>query len=418
MRRVYFGWYVVAAAVVATALLYGSTYSVFGLYVVPVSGELGLSRAEMNTSLIALNIGSAFFSPFLGRLLDRVSPRCVILASALLFGGSLTTLGLSKTLWLSAAVIAFPLALSIAGAGSLTMTVLVARWFAAQRGRAMTLAAIGNAVSGLLGAPAVSYLIAAYGWRHSLIISGAVGAVALIAIGLLLRDRPGDADARLRPLEFDYEGSPSQAQSSTPASVSELLRKPHLWTFGIASALAMCMSQAVGISLVPMAIEQNLSLTQAASLASIGGAASFFGKLLFSTIADKINRITILSGLYCLGGAANFAMLLDGGYPLLMMNAILLGICVGIHIPSFNALLADRFGANSFGTVRGVMVPISAIFGAASVRFAGTVYDQYGDYKVMFATFAGLYLVAAALMFGTGLLSPRPRPAAVGRWTT
>jgi len=404
MRRMYFGWYVVAAAIAANALLFGATYSAFGLYVLPVSAEFGLSRADMNTSLIFLNVGNAIISPLLGRLLDRVSARWIVVGSALLFGASLTILGLSESLWINAAVIIFPLALSMAGAGSLTMMALVARWFVAQRGRAMTLAAMGNAVSGVLGAPIAGYLISSQGWRHSLILSGAVGAVLLVAIGLFLRDRPGAADISDHPLEFRSGIATAGDDASAPAKVGDMLLQPQLWAMGVASALALCMSQAVSISLVPMALGQKLTLLQATSLASIAGSAAFIGKLLFSTVADRIDRVLLLTGIYSLGALANLAMFIGGGYPLLAMNAALLGVCVGIHVPSFNALLADRFGANSFGTVRGVMIPISATFGALSVRFAGAVFDRHGSYKYMFATFIVLHIAAAALMLSSKML--------------
>ena len=36
-RKIYFGWYVVAASILIYALVLGSTFSSFGLYILPVS---------------------------------------------------------------------------------------------------------------------------------------------------------------------------------------------------------------------------------------------------------------------------------------------------------------------------------------------------------------------------------------------
>jgi MFS family permease len=58
------------------------------------------------------------------------------------------------------------------GAGSLTNTLLIARWFTAQRGRAMMLAGIGTSLGTMIGAPAAGFLVQAYGWRTALIIIG------------------------------------------------------------------------------------------------------------------------------------------------------------------------------------------------------------------------------------------------------
>ena len=55
----YYGWYVVMMAAAVYAVVMGTTFSAFGLFVVPVSEDLQLSRADMNMALILLNIGSA-----------------------------------------------------------------------------------------------------------------------------------------------------------------------------------------------------------------------------------------------------------------------------------------------------------------------------------------------------------------------
>src|SRR5688572_2817195 len=149
-------------------LLVGSTFTAFGLFVVPVSAEFGLSRAEMNTALILLNIGNAAVAPFIGRMLDRFPVRWIMSSCALLFGACLVTLGLSKSITLSAFVFALPLAVALQGTGTLTVTVLLARWFQVQRGRAMALAALGMSFGSIVVTPAVGFLIQAEGWRPTL----------------------------------------------------------------------------------------------------------------------------------------------------------------------------------------------------------------------------------------------------------
>lgn len=71
MRRIYYGWFIVAASMLIYMLIIGSTFSVFGLFVQPVSEEFGLSRADMNTGLILLNLGNAALAPFIGQILGE-----------------------------------------------------------------------------------------------------------------------------------------------------------------------------------------------------------------------------------------------------------------------------------------------------------------------------------------------------------
>ena len=86
--RIYYGWFIVAMSVVIFTLLLGTTYHAFGVFVVPVSRDLGLSRAEINTALILFSIGNAIWAPIVGQMLDRLATRPIMLGCALLMGGA------------------------------------------------------------------------------------------------------------------------------------------------------------------------------------------------------------------------------------------------------------------------------------------------------------------------------------------
>ncbi|RYG28242.1 MAG: MFS transporter, partial [Burkholderiales bacterium] len=162
---VYYGWYIVAASAAVYMILIGSTYSAFALYVLPISTEFELSRAETNTALICLSIGNSLLAPLIGRLLDRVPLRSAMIGSAVVFGLSLVGLGVSQSLALSAFILLLPLPAALLGTGTITMTLLVARWFVAQRGRAMALSILGMSLGGFVLAPLIGLLIEAMDWR-------------------------------------------------------------------------------------------------------------------------------------------------------------------------------------------------------------------------------------------------------------
>src|SRR5262249_61333748 len=95
--RVYYGWFIVASSVVVLTLLLGSTYHAFGVFVLPVSEDFGLSRAQTNTALILFSIGNAIWAPIVGQMLDRLPIRPIMLSGALLIGASLVALGYSHS---------------------------------------------------------------------------------------------------------------------------------------------------------------------------------------------------------------------------------------------------------------------------------------------------------------------------------
>ncbi len=195
----YYGWRVVFFTAVIFGLVVGSTYSAFGLFVLPVAADLNLSRAEVNTALILLNAGSAVLAPVVGRMLDRMPARRIMFACALLFGLSLGILSVSTSIWLSAVVIVGMLAVALQGAGTLTTTVLLARWFTIHRARAMLLSAMGSSLGGIAIAPAIGWLIETQGWRSALQVMGAVVTVTLLAITFAIRERPDPGNSKELP---------------------------------------------------------------------------------------------------------------------------------------------------------------------------------------------------------------------------
>jgi MFS family permease len=407
MQRIYYGWFIVAASMLVYMLVIGGTFSAFGLFVQPVSAEFDLSRADMNTGLIFLNFGSAILAPFVGRILDRASLKKVMIVSAVLVGGSLAALGLSQSLWLSAVIIALPLAAGIMGAGTLTMSVLLARWFVIYRGRAMTLAVIGLSLGSIVVVPLVGLLIEAEGWRAALLILGVALGVLLLLISLAIRVQPGPDDVESRT------ASPSQADAaaasrepSTPPPAMSLVGMPQFWSIALGVGLGLAVPQALMITIVPLALETGLSMMQAASLVSAAGVSAIAAKLLLAFFADRLDRIVLIAALVGLGILPNAMLLISESYTLLLVSAAIMGVTTATITPIYYALLADRFGLAAFGSVRGLIAPITAVIGAAGIRFIGEVFDRTGEYDVGFGVFILVDLLAAALLFATRYTRP------------
>jgi MFS family permease len=410
VRRIYYGWVVVALAILVYMLVVGTTFGAFGLFVHPVSKELGLSRAQMNSAMIFMNLGNAAVAPALGRVLDRFPVRRVFLVCAVCLGCGLAILGLSRSIWLNIVVLAVVLPLGYLGAGTLTMSALVARWFTDQRGRAMALAAVGMSLGNATITPIVGVLVQDLGWRTALVGSGAGVGVVLVALAFLLRDRPGPGES-----EGGRAPTPIVAPAAAPigpAPVSALLRSPQFWSIGLSIAAALAVIQTIAITLIPLGQENGLSTLEAATLMSFTGGGAILGALLLSLIADRLDRVVLLTVLLLLGAGLNAALPYATTYGRLAAVAGLLGVSTGSLPPVFFALLADRFGPASFGTVRGLTMPLIAALGMIALWFAGKAFDLTGAYDVVFQTFVVAQLVAAGVMFATRFVGPAKAAAA------
>ena len=288
--RIYYGWINVAITMVILMLLIGCVSNAFGLFVLPVSQDLGLSRGDVNTGYILTVLGGAVAAPFLGRLIDVYPVRRIMLISAVLFAGGLITVGLSQSVGLSAAMLAGPVALGMGGVGAIGSLTIVARWFGVNRGRAMAIAMMGMSLGSIVVTPLVGVAITGLGWRHTLVMLGVLtGVVFLLGIAFLReRPKPGEGEAGIAD-------APTDSTSATTADVQprktlEIVRIPLFWMPALACALSLAVAQGIVISLVPLAQEAGIGAPQAAMLISMLGAMSIAGKFILVWLGNKVSR--------------------------------------------------------------------------------------------------------------------------------
>ncbi|WP_162854674.1 MFS transporter [Sphingobium estronivorans] len=390
--RLYYGWRIVILAAVIYILVFGSTVSSFSLYVVPVSAEFGLSRAEMNSAFVLINVGSAIWAPFIGRALDRFPLKLILGVSALLIGAGFITLSLSHWIWLSMMALAIGIAIGLDGAAMLTMTVLVARWFKVHRARAMTLAVTGQAMGKVIVPVPTVLLMEAFGWRTALFVTGLVLIIFLMLVAILVRERP-------RPGELE-PGATDQAAAvaERPASVGYFLKMPQFWLIAVSIALTFGISATFAISVVPLGLDYGLTMTQGAFMASAYAGAAVAAKLLLAVFADRIDRFNLIIGLLVVGIPLSATFLLIHSPVQLFIFVTLLGLSVGGFAALFPVLQADVFGLASYGTLRGLMIPIQSAFVALGAVGAGEIHDIWGSYDMMFVAFAVVQAVVVVML--------------------
>jgi len=406
-RRVYYGWIMVAICMFTLMLTVGMTMNAFGLYVLPVSEAYGLSRASVNTGMILMNAGAAVSALLVGQLLDRYPVRLIMGGSGLILAASLITLGLSRNIWLSAAVISFPVGLAMSGVGTLTAPALVARWFTVHRGRAMGLTMMGMSAGTILIVPQVAWLIDTIGWRYSLVALGCVAGVLISALMPFVRNGPGPDDRETSDSDDGQDpAAQKQVDAAGPAlTTRQLLARPAFWAIGLSTAFTMAVFQGILVSLIPIGHGAGFSTTKGATLISGLGIAAVISKMLVAWAGDKFNRPLLLAMLYALMAAASVALLFAHSYPMLLASCALVGVSAGATMPLYLALLADQFGARSFGVANGNITFVIAVISACAVRFSGEVFDRTGGYAVMFYAFIAITVLSACLMLsvrGTG----------------
>jgi MFS family permease len=169
--RVFYGWWVVLAAGIGLSVHFGPIIAVtFGVFLKPLSQEFGWSRAEISLAVSVSTLALSVAGPLIGRLVDRLGARRVIVPSVLIFGlGVMSFYFLSPNLWHFYAIY---LLIGIVGGGTAPVpySKVIACWFDKKRGLALGLAVAGSPLGAFITPPLAQALITGVGWRQAYIL--------------------------------------------------------------------------------------------------------------------------------------------------------------------------------------------------------------------------------------------------------
>jgi MFS family permease len=187
-------WGIVFASFLGLMVSQGPvTVCTFGVFLKPVSEDLGVSRSTFSLAFNLLNIMCAAFIPLVGKLIDRYGIRNVVMPMIVLF--ALTTAGLSY-LQPSVAVLYGLFALQgLFSAGNVPTgyAKAISAWFDRDRGLALGIAIAGTGLGVALMPPSMTYLIQNYGWRNAYLgLGAAVFVLAFVPVALFIKDAPRD----------------------------------------------------------------------------------------------------------------------------------------------------------------------------------------------------------------------------------
>ena len=101
-------------------------------------------------------------------------------------------------------------------------------------------------------------------------------------------------------------------------------------------------------------------------------------------------------------------MLFADNYPLAILWALIFGVGAGMRNVVEVLLIANYFGRESLGTIKGFTAPFRAISPVGPV-LAGFIRDQTGSYDIAFMLFAVVAIIMIILMMGAKQPSKREK---------
>ena len=231
-RPFFYGWVIVGVAFVASGIGSGSAIWGPSVLLLPMTEELGWSRAEFFSAFLVRELIIGLAAPLVGPLYDtKHGPRVLALAGAVLLGLSMALIRNVTELWQFIALFGVLGGVAELGGGFFISQALVPKWFVRKRGRALGISIMGVGLGALVFPSAISMLIEAGGWRGAWMWFGVgVGSIAFV-LALLLRTRPEDAGLLPDGRTIREAGQPSATLVAEERSLTrrEAVRTPAFW---------------------------------------------------------------------------------------------------------------------------------------------------------------------------------------------
>lgn len=394
--RIYYGWFVVAAAFAVTFVGFGSAYT-FSAFLTPLQQTFGASRGAV--SLVFSLAGFLYFGLGIvsGPLADRWGARGLVAAGMTLVAAGLILAGLARNL--TEVYLAYGLGVGL-GVGCAYVPALgaVQRWFVRRRGFASGLAVSGIGVGTLALPPLASFLIESFGWRQAYLVLGLMTAVVGVGMSWFMVNDP-----RQRGLEPDGDPPPADGRSGAPApatsgaSVREAVASRRF--VGLYAACLLC---SLGVfvpfvHLVPHAVDHGITPSAAVLLLGAIGVGSTIGRFVLGGLADRMGRASFLVATYVGMGLSLGVWAVATELWGLAAFALLFGLAYGGWVAVLPAVVMDAFGGRNVGAIIGVLytsVGIGTLIGPSA---AGYVFDLSHSYLLPILMAAAANLAAAVI---------------------
>lgn len=420
--RIYYGWIIVGVMFVSNLVTFSPNPS-FGLFVTRFEAEFGWSRSSIALAPTLGTVFGAAFAPLLGRLVDRIGVRPLMIYGGLLSAGCYYLMGGITAIWELYLLYGVMFGVLCIGGGFLVSNVAITRWFARRRGRAMATVMMGSSLGGLIFISVQSLLIEWFDWRVALSVQGLFVLALVVLPGLLLMvDAPENLGLEgHRELRMGG-GAHDQGSTATASDATE-----NDWTLGEAACtptfwLLLCgimMNNLMVAGYFANNVPHMESLGVSRMVAGSAWATFFFVGVIAKFIWGFIVEFTTVRWglvLLNLGELLGLYLLLTASSPMdLYIWATVHGFLHGPWLALSTQVWGDYFGRGAIGRIYGTVQPAIVLAGAVGPWLGGYIYDRTGSYNLFYQTLMSMMLAGIIIYAVAKPPLKKPSPAPQGQ---
>jgi MFS family permease len=413
--RIFYGWWIVATS--ALGVCFGAPLSVysFGIFFKSFQHEFHASRAAISFAFTLHNVLGALLLPVVGRAIDKMGARRVILPVTAVFA-----LVLLSALWVGHSIWQLylfygALGIALGGPGPLSYSVVISHWFNRRRGLALGLLGLSIGIGAFCVPLIAQRLIALFGWRVAYAAFG--GAILLISIpvvSMFLRNDPAD-----RGLLADGGAAAQRLVQATGKEQgmywTEIRHSRSFWLMIAVFALTSASVHAGVLHMPALLTDRGLSSARAATASAVIGISVTVGRIASGYLLDRAFAPRIAMLFY--GASAVGLGILWSGQTrnVAMLAAFLVGLGMGAETELMGYLMSRYFGLRSFATAFGYAFCAFMLAGAVGTLLMGAAFDHFHSYTAPLgaacaATVCGVLLLTQLGPYPYGVKGARDMP--------
>ncbi len=354
-----------------------------GLFLDPVSVQLGLGRETFALAMGLMNLFWGLGAPFAGAIADRYGAgRVAVLGGMayaagllmmmlsshgnhLLVGGTLIGLGLSGT--------AFTVVLGVVGRSAPEHL----------RSQALGLASVGGSIGQFAALPYTHAIIEGFGWVLAL---GILAATAFLIV----------------PLAYGIAGKPAEQASTEQQDIRQALRTacniPSFWLLNAGFFVCGFHLAFVGVHLPAFLADEGFEPWLATAALTVVGITNIIGVYGFGVLGGLHSKKMLLSYLYLARSAVFLLFIVT---PINEASVLIFGATIGFlwlgTVPLTSGLVGDIFGTRYMSMLFGIVFLGHQMGGFLGAWIAGVAFDRLGSYDVMWWLSVALGFLSAAL---------------------
>jgi predicted MFS family arabinose efflux permease len=374
---------IIIAGCIVAAIGFG-TRGAFGLFTLPVTEDLGLTREQWGMAMAIQNLAWGITQPFAGAMADRYGSARVLALGGLIYAAGVLGMAFSPdtlTMTLTAGVIT-GVGIAIASFG-VVMAAFGRAVPAEKRSFVFGVATAASSAGQFIFAPLGQGFINAFGWQMALVWI-AVILLLIIPLSTALRGRaesvPGQADLRFM-----------EALSRAWGYGSYRLLVIGFFVCGFHLAF-------INVHMPAYLVQCGLSPEVGSWTIAVIGLFNIVGSLMSGWLGSRLPKQMLLATIYFLRAIAIAAFLL---FPVTEFTAYAFAATMGLlwlsTVPLTAGLVTLFFGPRYMGMLYGIAFLSHQVGSFVGVWLGGFVYDATGAYDLVWYLGIVLGLASAAI---------------------